>query len=125
MNIKLVLAGEVFSEDWRDLMGERAGMTRPAYDSATLELVGTGSFHSAKKRPLLKVTVCLRHRVGARFFDVRCATAEGSGHKVSGQAVVPGCVAGARACPPEDCGGPPGYDGLLRALAAPDEPESR
>jgi hypothetical protein len=37
----------------------------------------------------------------------------------------PGCVAGARACPPEDCGGPPGYGGLLRALAAPDEPESR
>jgi phenylacetate-CoA ligase len=36
MNIKLVLAGEVFSEDWRDLMGERAGMTRPAYDSAAL-----------------------------------------------------------------------------------------
>jgi len=36
MNIKLVLAGEVFSEDWRDLMGERAGMTRPAHDSAAL-----------------------------------------------------------------------------------------
>jgi phenylacetate-coenzyme A ligase PaaK-like adenylate-forming protein len=36
MNIRLVLAGEVFSEDWRDLMGERAGMTRPAYDSAAL-----------------------------------------------------------------------------------------
>jgi phenylacetate-CoA ligase len=36
MNIKLVLAGEVFSEDWRDLMGERAGMTRPAFDSAAL-----------------------------------------------------------------------------------------
>jgi phenylacetate-CoA ligase len=36
MNIKLVLAGEVFSEDWRDLMAERAGMTRPAYDSAAL-----------------------------------------------------------------------------------------
>jgi hypothetical protein len=37
----------------------------------------------------------------------------------------PGCVAGARACPPEDCGGPPGYDGLLGALAVPDKPESR
>jgi phenylacetate-CoA ligase len=36
MGIRLVLAGEVFSEDWRDLMGERAGMRRPAYDSAAL-----------------------------------------------------------------------------------------
>lgn len=29
----------------------------------------------------------------------------------------PMCVDGARACPPEDCGGPPGYDNLLRVLA--------
>jgi phenylacetate-CoA ligase len=36
MNIKLVMAGEVFSEDWRDLVGARAGMTRPAFDSAAL-----------------------------------------------------------------------------------------
>jgi phenylacetate-CoA ligase len=34
--IKLVLAGEVFSEEWRDLVAERAGMRRPAYDSAAL-----------------------------------------------------------------------------------------
>jgi phenylacetate-CoA ligase len=36
MGIRLVLAGEVFSEDWRDLMSERAGMRRPAFDSAAL-----------------------------------------------------------------------------------------
>jgi phenylacetate-CoA ligase len=34
--IKLVLAGEVFSEEWRQLMGERAGLTRPLFDSASL-----------------------------------------------------------------------------------------
>jgi phenylacetate-CoA ligase len=34
--IKLVLAGEVFSEAWRSLMCERAGMTRPPFDSASL-----------------------------------------------------------------------------------------
>jgi hypothetical protein len=32
---------------------------------------------------------------------------------VVGRAV---CVGGARACPPEDCGGPPGYENLLKAL---------
>ena len=37
----------------------------------------------------------------------------------------PACVDGARACPPEDCGGPPGYDGLIAALAAPDKPSNR
>lgn len=32
------------------------------------------------------------------------------------------CVAGARACPPEDCGGPGGYEQLLTALASPNAP---
>jgi phenylacetate-CoA ligase len=36
MNIRLVLAGEVFSEDWRDLVASRAGMRRPVHDSASL-----------------------------------------------------------------------------------------
>ncbi len=30
----------------------------------------------------------------------------------------PDCIAGARACPPEDCGGVPGYFRLVRPLAA-------
>lgn len=35
----------------------------------------------------------------------------------------PQCVAGERACPPEDSGGPPGYAMLLEILQAPDHPE--
>jgi phenylacetate-CoA ligase len=34
--IKLVLAGEVFSEEWRTLVGERTGARRPTHDSASL-----------------------------------------------------------------------------------------
>jgi Plasmid pRiA4b ORF-3-like protein len=35
----------------------------------------------------------------------------------------PHCVDGARACPPEDCGGPPGYEHLRAVLADPADPE--
>ncbi len=41
---------------------------------------------------------------------------------VAGQAY-PACVAGARNCPPEDCGGVWGYAELLEILADPDHPE--
>jgi phenylacetate-CoA ligase len=34
--IKMVLAGEVFSEEWRALVGERVAATSPCYDSASL-----------------------------------------------------------------------------------------
>jgi hypothetical protein len=35
----------------------------------------------------------------------------------------PLCIGGARACPPEDCGGPPGYAHLLRVLNDTSHPE--
>ena len=35
----------------------------------------------------------------------------------------PRCIDGARACPPEDCGGPPGYEGLLSVLSNPNHEE--
>lgn len=37
----------------------------------------------------------------------------------------PVCIAGARACPPEDCGGPWGYAGLLEAIRNPNHKEHK
>jgi hypothetical protein len=35
----------------------------------------------------------------------------------------PRCASGARRCPPEDCGGLPGYEEFLEAISNPDHPE--
>ena len=37
----------------------------------------------------------------------------------------PVCFAGERRCPPEDCGGPPGYAELLEIIRDPDHPEHK
>jgi hypothetical protein len=43
--------------------------------------------------------------------------------KLPGVAAFPACVAGKRNCPPEDCGGPFGYEDLLVVLKDPNHPE--
>jgi hypothetical protein len=37
----------------------------------------------------------------------------------------PICLAGARACPPEDCGSTPGYEDLVKAMRNPKHPEHK
>jgi len=60
--VKLVLAGEVFSEEWRDLVGGRAGMSDACYDSASL--YGTADAGVlGNETPL---SVCIRRFLAAR-----------------------------------------------------------
>ena len=40
-----------------------------------------------------------------------------------GKSVLPVCIKGKRACPPEDCGGIWGYEDLLEAISNPNHPE--
>jgi phenylacetate-CoA ligase len=60
--IRLVMAGEVFSEEWRTLVGERAGMDRPCFDSASL--YGTADAGVlANETPL---SICIRRFLAGR-----------------------------------------------------------
>jgi hypothetical protein len=67
---------------------------RPAYDTAALELKGRGGYTTVRPHTELRVTVCLRKRLGGRSFPVRCATGTGAGTRVSAEVGVPGCVKG-------------------------------
>jgi hypothetical protein len=42
-----------------------------------------------------------------------------------GAGLIAQCLDGARACPPDDCGGPPGYDDLVRILGNPKHKEHK
>ena len=71
----------------------------PSYDSGALELTGHGGYTTARRHTELRVTVCLRKRLGGRAFSVRCQTGTGSGKRVTAEVGVPGCV--------KEPGGPP------------------
>jgi len=74
--------------------GYEARAKRPSYDGGSLELVGGGAYLSETIRAQLRVTVCLRKKIGRQSFDVRCETSSARGRRVKAQVSVPGCVAG-------------------------------
>ncbi|MGH3845362.1 MAG: phenylacetate--CoA ligase family protein, partial [Pseudonocardiaceae bacterium] len=54
--VKLVLAGEVFSEEWRTLLGERLGGGNPCFDSASLY----GTADAGVLATETPVSICIR-----------------------------------------------------------------
>lgn len=60
--LRLVLAGEVFSEEWRALMMERAGMSRPLHDTASLY----GTADAGVLGNETPVSVCIRRFLSER-----------------------------------------------------------
>jgi phenylacetate-CoA ligase len=62
VHVKLVMAGEVFSEDWRSLVAERAGSDDPCHDTASL--YGTADAGVlGNETPL---SICIRRHLAAR-----------------------------------------------------------
>jgi hypothetical protein len=71
-----------------------AHAARPTYDTGALELLGHGGYTTPRSHTELRVTVCLRKRVGSRSFSVRCQAGTAAGRLVSAAVAVPGCVKG-------------------------------
>jgi hypothetical protein len=74
--------------------GTGAHALRPAFDTGTLRLVGSGGYATERRHQLIRVTVCLRKRYGYRFFTVRCETDTDTDRRVRARVSVPGCVDG-------------------------------
>jgi hypothetical protein len=74
--------------------GTGAHAVRPAFDTDTLRLVGSGGYATERRHQEIRVTVCLRKRYGSRFFTVRCDTELDSDRRVRARVSVPGCVDG-------------------------------
>jgi hypothetical protein len=71
-----------------------AHAAKPAYDTSSLELTGHGGYMTARRQTELRVTVCLRKRLGGRSFSVRCQTGTAAGRRVTAEVAIPGCVKG-------------------------------
>lgn len=77
------------------------------------------------------ITLAEAVRLGGKSFSYAYDFGDGWEHTVQVEKVLPSeaeppvpvCFAGARRCPPEDCGGPYGYKELLEALRDPNNPQ--
>lgn len=98
------------------------GQPHPDYDGFGLEIIPEDNVE------INKIFVAEKNK-GIYLYDF----GDGWYHEVvlekimpaEADATYPRCVAGKRACPPEDCGGYYGYEELLKILADPDHDEHK
>ena len=96
------------------------GRPDPAFADMGSETLGEKRYKVADLAPVAKKKFIYEYDFG-----------DGWQHEVVVEKVLPPdpafkhttCLAGANACPPDDCGGIPGYYNLLEALADPKHPE--
>jgi hypothetical protein len=75
--------------------GAAAIAERPAFEEASLTLIGDGSYTTERRHQAVRVMVCLRKRYRDRFVKIRCARDSDDDRSVSARVSVPGCVRGA------------------------------
>ena len=104
-----------------------AGFARTYYGTPDPDYAGMGSEMLNEKRFALADLVPAVKRKIIYEYDF----GDGWQHDVLAEKILPPdpafkhpvCLAGGNACPPEDCGGVPGYENLLAALADSKHPE--
>lgn len=100
-----------------DIGGTRYGMPEPEWD---LEDLDENRFRLCDVLPKVGMKMRFDYDFGVGWeHDVLVEAIRLAQRGVE----YPLCLAGRRACPPEDCGGPGGYADLLEVLANPDHPE--
>ena len=99
--------------DWSDERRHRFTMAGRGIDESIEEEIDLSSCapEKAKIEYEYDFGASWRHDIVVERIEARAKSAKGS------RSELPRCVAGARAAPPEDCGGPWGYIGVLDALS--------
>lgn len=92
-----------------DVRGDEYGVPHPGDDPPVL---GEGTLTLREALPRVRSSLFYTYDFGDNWeHQVRLEA------RLPEPALTPRCIAGAQACPPEDCGGPPDYVLLLEALA--------
>ena len=112
---------------WKNAHLYRFSIGSQEYGELYHDNENSGLDHKDSKRAKLKSLVAKQGSIFLYEYDF----GDGWLHEVTLEAVLepkpdldhPACLAGERACPPEDCGGPPGFDNLLFIMNDPGHEE--